>query len=41
MALHGEQADFGTRFTGHGLGNSTMQDSLIAFSNVVNGMIGN
>ena len=39
MALHGEQGSFGTRFTGHGLGNSTMQDSLIAFSNVVNGTI--
>ncbi len=39
MALHGEQGDFGARFTGHGLGNSTMQDSLIAFSNVVNGTI--
>lgn len=31
MALHGEQGDFGTRFTGHGLGNSTLQDSLIGF----------
>ena len=41
MALHGEQADFGSRFNGHGLGNSTSQDSLIAFSNVVNGTIGN
>ena len=41
MALHGEQADFGSRFSGHGLGNGTSQDSLIAFSNVVNGTIGN
>ncbi|HBV66586.1 MAG TPA: general secretion pathway protein GspF, partial [Rhodopirellula sp.] len=41
MALHGEQGDFGTRFNGHGLGNGTSQDSLIAFSNVVNGTIGN
>ncbi len=40
MALHGEQGDFASRFMGHGLGNSTMQDSLIAFSNVVNGTIG-
>lgn len=31
MALHGEQASFGTTFTGHGLGNSTLQDSLIGF----------
>lgn len=41
MALHGEQGDFGTRFNGHGLGNGTSQDSLIAFSNLVNGTIGN
>ncbi|PSF11090.1 general secretion pathway protein GspF [Marinobacter shengliensis] len=40
MALHGEQNQFGTRFNGHGLGNGTSQDSLIAFSNVVNGTIG-
>ena len=34
MALHGEQGDFGTRFTNHGLGNSTLQDSLIGFGNI-------
>ncbi|HET8800237.1 MAG TPA: hypothetical protein VFN01_03545 [Marinobacter sp.] len=39
MALHGEEADFGTRFNGHGLGNATSQDSLIAFRNVVSGSI--
>ncbi|KZY63002.1 hypothetical protein A3737_19420 [Oleiphilus sp. HI0065] len=32
MALHGEQGSFGTTFAGHGLGNSTLQDSLIGFS---------
>lgn len=31
MALHGEEADFATTFLGHGLGNSTLQDSLIGF----------
>jgi hypothetical protein len=39
MALHGEQADFGSRFEGHGLGNAASQDRLIAFQNVVNGTI--
>jgi hypothetical protein len=31
MALHGEEGNFGTTFTNHGLGNSTLQDSLIGF----------
>ncbi len=39
MALHGEQGSFGSVFTGHGLGNSTMQDSLIAIPNMVSGTI--
>ena len=39
MALHGEEANFGTRFQGHGLGNSTMQDSLIAMPGIVSGTI--
>jgi len=39
MALHGEQDSFGSVFTGHGLGNSTMQDSLIAFSDMVSGPV--
>lgn len=39
MALHGEQSDFGNQFAGHGLGNSTMQDSLIAMSSIVTGTI--
>jgi len=41
MALHGEQNQFGTLFDGHGLGNATLQDSLTAFSPIVNGTIDN
>ena len=41
MALHGEQAQFGTLFPGHGLGNAAMQDSLTAFTPIVQGTIGN
>jgi len=37
MALHGEQAQFGNLFPNHGLGNSTLQDSLTAFTPIVNG----
>ncbi|MEM7365781.1 MAG: hypothetical protein AAF525_17315 [Pseudomonadota bacterium] len=40
MALHGTQADFGSMFPGHGLGNSVIQDSLTAFAPIVNGTIG-
>ena len=40
MALHGEQAQFAARFPRHGLGNSTLQDSLIAFNPIVSGRIG-
>jgi hypothetical protein len=40
MALHGEQGQFSARFPQHGLGNSTLQDSLIAFNPIVNGKIG-
>ncbi|AOY87348.1 general secretion pathway protein GspF [Marinobacter salinus] len=39
MALHGEQNLFDSSFNGHGLGNSTMQDSLIALQSVVSGTI--
>lgn len=39
MALHGEQGLFDTRFPGHGLGNATMLDSLIALSPIVQGTI--
>ncbi len=41
MALHGEQANFGTLFPSHGLGNSTLQDSLTAFEPIVAGTITN
>ena len=40
MALHGEQGQFSTRFPRHGLGNATLQDSLIAFEPIVSGRIG-
>ncbi len=40
MALHGEQAQFAARFPRNGLGNSTLQDSLIAFDPIVSGRIG-
>ena len=39
MALHGQQGDFASLFTGHGLGNSTLRDSLTAFAPIVNGSI--
>ncbi len=39
MALHGQQSDFATLFPGHGLGNSTLQDSLTAFQPIVTGTI--
>jgi hypothetical protein len=41
MALHGEQNQFANIFPGHGLGNSTLQDSMTAFEPIVNGTIGN
>jgi hypothetical protein len=40
MALHGEQGQFAAKFPRHGLGNAGMQDSLIAFNQIVNGRIG-
>jgi hypothetical protein len=39
MALHGEQAQFDTHFPGHGLGSAALQDSLIAFNQIVTGTI--
>jgi hypothetical protein len=39
MALHGEQGQFGTRFPGNGLGSAALQDSLIAFNQIVSGTI--
>lgn len=41
MALHGEQAQFANLFPNHGLGNGAMQDSLTAFTPIVNGTIAN
>jgi len=41
MALHGEQGNFNNLFPGNGLGNSTMQQSLTAFSPIVSGIIAN
>jgi hypothetical protein len=39
MALHGEQAQFASRFPRNGLGNAALQDSLIAFNPIVSGRI--
>ena len=39
LALHGEQANFPALFTNHGLGNSTLRDSLVAFNPIVSGTI--
>jgi hypothetical protein len=40
MALHGEQGQFATRFPRHGLGDATLQDSMIAFNPIVSGRVG-
>ena len=40
MALHGEQGQFDALFPNHGLGNSTLKDSLTAFTPIVNGTTG-
>ncbi len=39
MALHGEQGNFETLFPNHGLGNTTLLDSLTAFQPIVSGKI--
>jgi hypothetical protein len=41
MALHGEQGNFGTLFPNNGLGNAASQESLTAFTPIVNGFITN
>ena len=44
MALHGEQGNFGNLVSpgwNHGLGNAALQDSLTAFTPIVNGTIAN
>ncbi len=40
LALHGEQGRLNEVIPGHGLGNSTLMDSLTAFTPIVNGTIG-
>lgn len=40
MALHGQQNQFGSLFTGNGLGSASMIDRLTAFQPIVNGTIG-
>lgn len=35
MALHGEQAQFGSLFDNQGIGNSTMQDRMTAFNPII------
>ncbi len=39
MALHGEQGQFAQKFPRHGLGSAALQDSLIAFNQIVSGRI--
>jgi len=39
MALHGEAGNFPTLFPNHGLGNTALRDSLVAFNPIVNGTI--
>jgi len=39
MALHGEAGNFPTLFPNHGLGNSSLRDSLTAFNQIVSGTI--
>jgi hypothetical protein len=41
MALHGEQGQFENVFLNHGLGNTTMQESLTAFTPICSGTIAN
>ncbi len=41
MALHGEQNQFANLFPNHGLGDSTMQDRLTAFTPICSGTIAN
>jgi hypothetical protein len=40
MALHNEQGQFANVFPNHGLGNSTLQDAMTAFTPICNGTIG-
>ncbi|MGH8196204.1 MAG: hypothetical protein ACREQ8_17675 [Woeseiaceae bacterium] len=40
MALHGEEGNFATLFPNHGLGDSSLRDSMTAFDAIVSGTIG-
>jgi hypothetical protein len=40
MALHAEEGNFATLFQSHGLGDSSLRDSMTAFNNIVTGTIG-
>jgi hypothetical protein len=40
MALHGEEGDFANRFPSHGLGDTSLRDSMTAFDAIVSGTIG-
>jgi hypothetical protein len=40
MALHGEEGSFANVFTTHGLGDSSLRDSLTSFDAIVSGTIG-
>lgn len=40
MALHGEEGDFANRFPNHGLGDTSLRDSMTAFDAIVSGTIG-
>lgn len=40
MALHGEEGQFANLFPNHGLGDSSLRDSMTAFDQIVSGTIG-
>ena len=40
MALHGEEGNFANLFPGHGLGDTSLRDSMTAFDAIVSGTIG-
>ena len=40
MALHGEEGNFANLFTNHGLGDTSLRDSMTAFDAIVSGTIG-
>jgi len=41
MALHGEEGNFATLFPSHGLGSTTLRDSLTMIAPIVNGTVSN